>query len=66
MLPQVIAYAGGAGVARSRPWLALLYPVAAVLFVAILTAAVVRTLRNHGIEWRGTVYALDRLRANKV
>lgn len=63
---QMIAYAGPAFVHRSRPWLALLYPVAAVIFVTILLAAVVRTLRRGGIEWRGTFYPLARLRANRV
>ncbi len=65
-LAQIVAYAGGAFVGRTRPWLAILYPVAAVLFVSILTAAVFRTLRRRGIEWRGTFYALDRLRANRI
>jgi glycosyltransferase involved in cell wall biosynthesis len=63
---QALAYAGSAYAARTRPWLALLYPVAAVLFVTILAAAVTRTLRRRGIEWRGTFYALDRLRANRI
>jgi glycosyltransferase involved in cell wall biosynthesis len=63
---QTFAYAGSAYVGRTRPWLALLYPVAAVLFVTILAAAVTRTLRRRGIEWRGTFYALDRLRANRI
>jgi cellulose synthase/poly-beta-1,6-N-acetylglucosamine synthase-like glycosyltransferase len=63
---QMLAYAGGAAAGRTRPWLALLYPVAAALFVSILAAAVGRTLRYRGIEWRGTFYALDRLRANRI
>jgi hypothetical protein len=63
---QVLAYAGGAHAGRTRPWLSLLYPVAAVLFVTILAAAVTRTVRRRGIEWRGTFYALDRLRANRI
>lgn len=63
---QMIAYAGPAMVHRSRPWLALLYPLAAVTFITILLAAVLRTLRRGGIEWRGTFYPLARLRANRV
>jgi hypothetical protein len=66
VIAQMIAYAGPAVVHRSRPWLALLYPVAAVIFVTILAAAVIRTLRRGGIEWRGTFYALEQLRANRV
>lgn len=63
---QVVAYAGPAVVRRTRPWLAALYPVAAVLFVGILAAAVLRTMRRGGIEWRDTFYPLERLRANRV
>jgi cellulose synthase/poly-beta-1,6-N-acetylglucosamine synthase-like glycosyltransferase len=63
---QMIAYAGPAWRQRTRPWLAMLYPVAALLFVVILGAAVSRTLRRRGIEWRGTFYSLDLLRANRL
>jgi glycosyltransferase involved in cell wall biosynthesis len=65
-LAQMIGYFGPAFVHRTRPWLALLYPIAALLFVAILGAAVLRTLRLRGIEWRGTFYPLERLRANVI
>ncbi len=63
---QMAAYAGLAVVQRSRPWLAALYPVAALLFAAIVAAAVLRTLRRRGIEWRGTHYSLEELRANRL
>lgn len=65
-LAQMAAYAGPASVRRTRPWLALLYPVAAVLFAGILSAAVLRTARRGGIEWRETFYPLERLRQNRV
>lgn len=65
-LAQMAAYAGPAYTQRTRPWLALLYPVAALIFITILVAAVLRTLRRRGIEWRGTHYSLDDLRANRV
>jgi glycosyltransferase involved in cell wall biosynthesis len=65
-IAQMIAYAGPAFVHRSRPWLAPLYPLAAVIFVTILASAVTRTLRRQGIEWRDTFYDLERLRANRL
>ena len=63
---QVLAYGRPMLARRDRPWLAPLYPVAALLFVGILAAAVGRTLRQGGIEWRGTFYPLSALRANGV
>ena len=63
---QMIAYAGTATARHTRPWLTLLYPIAAMLFLGILLAAVTRTLLQRGIEWRGTRYPLDALRANRV
>lgn len=65
-LAQVIAYGAPALAQRTRPWLAVLYPVAALAFLWILCAAVLRTLRTGGIDWRGTTYSLDQLRANEV
>ena len=63
---QLVAYGGDSLVRRDRPWITLLYPVASLAFVAILVAAVGRTLRRGGIEWRETFYPLARLRANRV
>ena len=66
VVPQMIAYAGAARAHHNRPWLALLYPVGAMAFVAIFAAAVTRTFARGGIEWRGTFYPLRELRANRV
>ena len=44
----------------------MLYPVAALTFVGVLVSALWFTLRRRGIEWRGTFYSLDELRANRV
>jgi glycosyltransferase involved in cell wall biosynthesis len=66
VVPQMIGYAGAARAHHNRPWLALLYPVGAMLFVAIFAAAVTRTFARGGIEWRGTFYSLRELRANRV
>lgn len=63
---QMAAYAVVNPTGRSRIWLAPFYPAAAVIFVSIVLAAVVRTVRRGGIDWRGTFYPLSRLRANRV
>lgn len=63
---QLVAYVRQAIAQRAKPWLAVLYPVAAFITVVIVTAAVLRTVRRRGIEWRGTFYPLDELRANRV
>ncbi|MEX2152443.1 MAG: glycosyltransferase family 2 protein [Gemmatimonadaceae bacterium] len=65
-LAQMAAYAYQAHKQRSRPWLAITYPIAALCAIGIISAAVARTLRRRGIEWRGTFYSLDELRANRI
>jgi glycosyltransferase involved in cell wall biosynthesis len=52
-----------AGVAR---WNALAFPLAVALFVGILWRSTVVTLRDDGINWRGTHYPLAALKANRV
>jgi glycosyltransferase involved in cell wall biosynthesis len=59
-------YAAAAGRLGNRPWLAVFYPLAALVFVWIITAATTRTLLTGGIEWRGTFYPLSALRRNVV
>lgn len=59
-----LAYHGT--VQRLRPWLAPLYPIAALIGAWIIAAAVSRTLLRGGIEWRGTFYPLAELRKNRV
>lgn len=59
-----LAYHGTAQ--RLRPWLAPLYPVAALITGYIIGAAVARTLLRGGIEWRGTFYSLAELKRNRV
>jgi glycosyltransferase involved in cell wall biosynthesis len=48
------------------PRCAWLFPVAVLLFIYIQWRAMVLTYVRRGIRWRGTHYALDELRANKV
>ena len=66
VLSQLAAYVRQALAQRAKPWLAVFYPIAALITVVIVLAAVTRTLRRRGIEWRGTFYPLDELRANRV
>jgi hypothetical protein len=41
-------------------------PVATMLFISILLRATYVTLRNDGIDWRGTHYPLAALKANRI
>jgi glycosyltransferase involved in cell wall biosynthesis len=59
------------GAASSRglgtaPWAGLLLPFLALFGAYLMVRATWLTLRNDGIDWRGTHYALDELRANVV
>jgi GT2 family glycosyltransferase len=65
-LAQLAMYAALAVRERTRPWLALLYAVAAVLFAWVVARAVWLTVRRGGVEWRGTRYPLALLRTNRV
>ena len=51
---------------RGRVWLAIGYPIAAMIFVYILIDSTWRTVSRGGIEWRGTFYPLAALKANDV
>lgn len=51
---------------RGRVWIAIGYPIAAMIFVFILIDSTWRTLRRGGIEWRGTFYPLAALKANDI
>ncbi len=48
------------------PRCAWLFPVAVLLFIYIQWRAMLLAYVRNGIRWRGTHYALDELRANKV
>lgn len=49
-----------------RPWYAVGFPVGALFLLYVLWRSCITTIANGGIEWRGTHYPLDRLKANKI
>ncbi len=49
-----------------RRWSGIGFPLATVLFIYIMWRAMLTTLWNKGIRWRGTHYPLRELKANKV
>jgi len=59
-------FAGAAREQRVRWWYGVACPLAIVLFLAAVWNATLYALVHRGIEWRGTHYSLDELRANKV
>jgi hypothetical protein len=74
MLPQtraagVVALVSVAGLyllckrhSKISPWNALLFPAGAILFFYSILQSVITTLRNGGVNWRGTFYPLSELR----
>lgn len=51
---------------HSSPWYALGFPLAASLFAFIILRTTLLNLWQGGIHWRGTFYALEELRKNRV
>ena len=49
-----------------KRWHFVGFPVTVLLFLYIICRATILTLRNGGIDWRGTHYSLAELKANKV
>jgi glycosyltransferase involved in cell wall biosynthesis len=59
-------HAGTAWVMRASPWYALTQPLGAAIFGYMLMRSTIVTLRQGGIVWRGTFYALEELRRGLV
>lgn len=66
VLLAFVMYAGAARAQGVSPLLGVLFPVATLVFLYIVWRAAVVTIAGGGIDWRGTHYALDELRANQV
>jgi cellulose synthase/poly-beta-1,6-N-acetylglucosamine synthase-like glycosyltransferase len=62
----LLMYAGSAAAQGAPVWHAVLFPAAAAMFIFVVWNATLYALVNRGIEWRGTHYPLDELKANKV
>jgi glycosyltransferase involved in cell wall biosynthesis len=63
---MLVMHAAAARAQRTPTWTAVLFPFACVLFLVVVWNATIYALWNRGIEWRGTHYPLDELRANKI
>jgi cellulose synthase/poly-beta-1,6-N-acetylglucosamine synthase-like glycosyltransferase len=63
---MLLMYVGAARAQRTPWWHCVMFPFACVLFLVVMWNATIYALVNRGIEWRGTHYPLDELRANKV
>jgi cellulose synthase/poly-beta-1,6-N-acetylglucosamine synthase-like glycosyltransferase len=63
---MLLMYAGSAAAQGSPAWYGILFPAASAMFIYIVWNATLYALVNRGIEWRGTHYPLDELKANKV
>ncbi len=63
----ILGIYGGAAREQKAPVLGgILTPVLSLLFITVLLNATLYALLHRGIEWRGTHYPLDELRANRV
>jgi glycosyltransferase involved in cell wall biosynthesis len=62
----LLMYAGSAAAQGSPVWHGVLWPFASAMFIFVVWNATLYALVNRGIEWRGTHYPLDELKANRV
>jgi glycosyltransferase involved in cell wall biosynthesis len=63
---MLLMYVGAAQAQRTPLWHCVVFPFACVLILVVMWNAMIYALVNRGIEWRGTHYPLDELRANRV
>ena len=60
-----IAFIGNSNLVKIGWWWCLTLPLSGLISIYLIMRAAILTLRNDGIEWRGTHYSLDQLRANR-
>lgn len=66
VLASFVLFAVNSGLAGIRWYWCFAMPLAALISVYLLVRSMVFTLKNGGIEWRGTTYPLAQLRANRL
>jgi hypothetical protein len=66
VLALSVAYLAAARNCRLRPWGVALFPVSMLLFIYIQWRAMLLTYIQGGVRWRGTLYPLAELKANKL
>jgi hypothetical protein len=66
LLWLAVLYMDNAHYHGAKRWHCVGGPVTALLFQYIVWRATLKTLRDDGIDWRGTHYSLRELKANKV
>ena len=62
----ILAQAGAALEFEESPLYAVTQPLGALIFVWMLARSTIVTLRQGGIFWRGTFYAIDELKRGVV
>ena len=62
----LVVFAGGAREQRVRWWYGFAWPLCIALFLVCIWNATLYALIHRGIEWRGTHYSLDELKANRI
>lgn len=66
LLVIALVYAYNARFSKLPAFYALLHPVGVAILSYAMIASMVRALRQGGIAWRGTFYALEQLKKNRV
>ncbi len=66
VLTLAALYVDNARFHGEKRWHCVAMPLTAVWFLCIIWRATLKTIRNGGIDWRGTHYSLAELKANKV